>query len=137
MNKKNQTGHSRVIKFRAWNKDKNMMIDEIDMIDWRTGNYWIGKVLSLNYHLENSILMQFTGLKDKNGVLIYEGDVVRCTSSPYSQIKYRIYIVEYWNAGFRLSCVDNFKRAIYKDTVNYSEVIGNIYENPELLKTND
>ena len=80
-------------------------------------------------------LMQYTGLKDKNGVEIYEGDILSTDlDRPYL-------IVEFRNGAFMFQCHDNGKD--YYDFMattdensnftNYHEVIGNVYENPELL----
>lgn len=63
-------------------------------------------------------------------------DILMGQTSPYATNDIvRKYIVEYRNAGFRLDCLNGrFKRAIYKNTMQFLEVIGNIYENPGLLE---
>jgi uncharacterized phage protein (TIGR01671 family) len=73
--------------------------------------------------------MQYTGLKDMNGKEIYEGDILK-TKDLYQ----RYFVVEYSTRGFEL--YDN-KNGVVHDPHNTwedYEVIGNIYENPELLK---
>ena len=77
--------------------------------------------------------MQYTGLKDKNGKEIYEGDVVKCEGIT-AIVKYVVepaiagFVFDQDNCGaYREYAVDEQKR-----TIHY-EVIGNIYENPELL----
>lgn len=93
----------------------------------------------------NSDLMQYTGLKDKNGVEIYEGDLLTSTDYPFQgNGEYNYHgIVQWVDGGFyrTLRCVNPEKRGISDgiaerletDDVELMEVIGNIHENPELL----
>jgi uncharacterized phage protein (TIGR01671 family) len=76
----------------------------------------------------DAILMQYTGLKDKNGVEIYEGDVVEAKG--YYQDKY---IIEWVYDGWEIF---DGKDGVVADFDEWEklEVIGNIYENPELLE---
>ena len=75
---------------------------------------------------------QYTGLKDKNGVEIYEGDIVKI----YSKRKYVIGKVIYEHCGFIVDVMNN--KELEYGRVNliepFTEVIGNIYENPELIE---
>lgn len=98
-------------------------------------------------------LMQFTGLKDKNRKDIYEGDIVRLlytdwpsksgtderTLEEYLKSLSHIGVVEYRKSGFEAAFRGELgERSAYGDLNpgkhGYREVIGNIYENPELLK---
>ncbi len=114
----------RPIKFRAWDSVNKVMELNIHHLD------------SLNeiLHKEKYNVMQFTGLHDKNGKEIYEGDILRWISSnPFSLGEIRKVQVNYIEA--RYWCHGSI--GVYlADLLNneYCEVIGNIYENHELIK---
>ena len=130
---------SRVIKFRVWIESEGLMIYPnknfpiyIDNGDWDKGQ----------------IPMQFTGLKDKNGKDIYEGDIFKhCIfDGGYSVIEdenvtqfYYTGIIEQRQTGWGERQVSsNRSMGMWPMTLqgclNNSEVIGNIYENKELIK---
>ena len=69
--------------------------------------------------------MQFTGLKDKNGKEIYEGDVVRYSANKEEHISEVVYIESFFGVEKHTGILSSFYPI---------EIIGNIYENPELLK---
>ena len=73
---------------------------------------------------------QCTGLKDKNGKLIYEGDIVKDINIPSY-----FYIVVWFKGGFYLKSTISNSFLVFDTT--QQEVIGNIYENPELLKVSN
>ena len=117
---------SREIKFRAWDKKRNVMCE-------LTTNIFSGvKTLMFNDAIkelqDDYIFLEYTGLKDKNGKEIWEGDVVKLESWEPD-----ICEVVFDRGGFcfRFSSDDNY----YPDGkyLEDGEVIGNIYENPELL----
>lgn len=114
-------------KFRAWDKNTNDMVG-VKTIDLEKDGS-IGCIVDyngINLDVSECILMQSTGLKDKNSVEIFEGDIIQ---GP----------IDFGPAGFDIS------RAVVKFNVEQGykweywlidkiEVIGNIYENPELLE---
>jgi len=109
----------RKIKFRAWEKiDKEMYQWE----DLQCEELW--DILHGN---KRYILMQYTGLKDKNGKEIYEGDIVKWLDdgSDYPNIITRIHPVIIKNL--------NNISPMFFDKTEY-EIIGNIWENGEILK---
>ena len=131
----------REIKFRAWDKELNFMINiKRYKIDFN------GQVLFDNndkelYNQTNKIeLMQYTGLKDKNDVDIYEGDIVSFTLFDcFDNDMQHIGKILFNNGAFYIEYMD--KSELYNSLLCYVisqddefEVIGNIYENSDVLK---
>jgi uncharacterized phage protein (TIGR01671 family) len=117
----------RKIKFRAYHKDYGMCYDAEPFFDKREF-YPFGICVGFSHYSENLDeweIMQYTGLKDKNGKEIYEGDILQREGHNYK------HIVKWWNesAGFNLSWVCECMLKGFN-----IEIIGNIHENPELLK---
>ena len=122
----------REIKFRAWFGEEHKMIpfDELH-IELENGEYTVwysldGDSIQDGLCVEDFNIMQYTGLKDKNGKEIYEGDIVRLPED--EDYKYYSIIYSKNRLGFILSNGCGFG-------LSYGiEVVGNIYENPELLE---
>ena len=133
---------NREIKFRAWDKEENKMVRVtlLDFPEWSisyqdgTDYYKNGDRNGFkNEDTDRCILMQYTGLKDKNGREIYEGDILRWVSSnPFSKGEIRTVKVYYTEAHFW--CYGAIGVYLGELLINEKcEVIGNIYENPELI----
>ena len=129
-------------KFRAWDKEDNKMVlwEDLELVKSKIdGNLTF---LDLTYSppkLKNTKLMQSTNLKDVKGVEIYEGDIVALKYPYDKRIKTKGSIVlDSYKACFGISMKETTERyELYKVTAgNYLTVIGNIYENPELLEDN-
>lgn len=117
----------REIKFRAWDVAEKMMCHSID--DCNLEMVLKGVISHDGETFTEAHYMQFTGLRDKNGVEIYEGDVVKHKEWGYLYGKESI--VEYSEGGF-YPFADTEDNAPYPEP-NESEVIGNIYEHGDLL----
>lgn len=134
-----------VPKFRAWDKENDRMIypstegvcfelddDGINILDV-SGDYPEDHA----FPAIDSVLMQSTGLKDKNGMEIYCGDIVSVRNHPFQKKGKSDAGIEIdgdyaisWNEGDLTWCAGNLLLARLKP---YVTVAGNIYENPELL----
>lgn len=128
-------------KFRAWDKRENTMRD-VAVLHFTKGGkvnsieYWKTPSELKSYHVRNLVLMQSTGLKDLNGVEIFEGDIVKVTVNNYGTGERFEQIDKIVYEDCRFCFNDGF---YYSETIKYSgyenkEVIGNVYENPELLE---
>jgi uncharacterized phage protein (TIGR01671 family) len=126
----------RDIKFRYWDKITKKLY-EVGQIDWDkktiSPKNYIGYTQSF-ISFEQTELMEYTGLKDKNGVEIYEGDIVKSLIN--------IFVVVYEKGSFCVKGINrNQKYTIYQELMMSDkaklslEIIGNNYENPELLES--
>ena len=125
-------------KFRAWDKAYKMMM-VVNQIDFEDRSLWLEADNgdhetrhTITRDFDEVILMQSTGLKDQNGVEIYEGDI----------IEWR-YVITYvdssqqGNLGMSIGFYaqrDDFESYHMLGVGDEYEVLGNVYENPELLE---
>lgn len=121
-------------KFRAWLKEEKRMTDVREMTFMYDEVYLISDVTGF-YAYEEFKLMQSTGLKDKNGRDIYEGDVVRYECCFESYVEEVIYDDKHCNFGTidKDEKTFSFDALISDFDVDCFEVVGNKYENLELL----
>lgn len=122
-------------KFRAWLKEECRMIDVCEITFLNDEFQMISGVEDF-YAYDEFKLMQFTGLKDKNGKEIFEGDIVKYKIGWKTFTEEVAYDKNF--AGFGI--MDTYADAIFTFgklaeviDLNSFEVVGNIYENPELL----
>lgn len=127
-------------KFRAWHKTWEEMgritfirykkSGEIAHLSFRR-NIYNGNIYGGLVKLDEIELMQSTGLKDKNGKEIFEGDIVKMSKDVYSEPTY-YEVVRHRGGAYRLDSKQHGCELWLRHTD--CEVVGNVYENRELLE---
>lgn len=126
-------------KYRAWHKEQMF---EVTALQWSASNpskFSKIEMISIDenhaittvtsYDCDGCIIRQYTGLKDKNGQEIYEGDIIRAEEEGLGVIKYGVgcfYYEDDWNGRIAL-----------EELTDLMVVVGNVYEHPELLPQDD
>ena len=125
----------REIEFRAWDNEANRWVSSGEWLDTMPVRVSLLEeypptcvIGSGNYHL-----MQFTGLKDKNGKKIFEGDILKDGKGQTGQVLWHrnSFLVEWRERDYSGARI---VERMYDDCFGCGEIIGNIYGNPELLK---
>lgn len=129
---------NRIIKFRFWNTELKMMFckKNNELYGYLKGNFPGDRE-----EFEKLIFMQFTGLLDKNGKEIYEGDILKRFTEVNESFGFDLVKVQWNNDRCYWELERGNNQASYWGHISGSharegryEVIGNIYENPELIK---
>lgn len=122
-------------KFRMWNRITSKLHCVYGLYFDSKEVQYTDEVGILRFiKFENTILMQSTGLRDKNGKEIFEGDIVKMAKDVYSDPTY-YEIVRHRGGAYRLESNQHGCELWLRHT--NCEVIGNIYENPELLEVTE
>ena len=123
-------------KFRAWLKKKQEMDNEVDQINWFNGELdFIGDGITYMVKADDLVLMQSTGLFDKNGQEVFVGDIIKCTIG----CPHEVYLEKEYGGTY----VGGMPAIYLKGLLNgYAwtgdeEIIGNVFENPELLEVTE
>jgi len=116
------------IKFRAWDKVNKLYYHNVQ----NTYDEMIGDNFQNVLDNEDLVVEQYTGLKDKNGVEIYENDVVMWRDG--ENIRYAQVALSPDITFLTCDYVFRYGRFAYKDTENHLILMGNIHGNPELLE---
>ena len=124
-------------KFRAWDKETQTMLD-VSLIDFKksvlVGKHWeFGETNFINFDDVN--LMQSTGLFDKNGKEVFVGDIIKCTRG----CLHEVYIEEEYGGTYVGGMPAIYLKGIREGYAwtGDEKIIGNIYENPELLEVTE
>lgn len=131
----------REIKYNAWDKVRKIMFyayemgeDQLTLSPDGKGFINVSSVSTkLSEYLKHLIPLEYTGLKDKNGKEIVEGDILKSCYNGYHSVVFR-------NGAFWIEhtedCCKPWKGGLVSEVAHTDIVVGNIYENPELLEEN-
>lgn len=123
-------------RYRAWDKHEQKMFTNDELIIWN-GNVYANdsKKLTCNnlkgWSIDDEYLMQSTDMVDRDGKIIFEGDIVKMSKDVYSEPTY-YEVVRHYGGAYRLESKQHGCELWLRHTD--CEVVGNVYENRELLE---
>lgn len=121
-----------ILRYRAWLKQYEKMDNDIGEMYFEDGEFkYIGDDVHYKRLPEHIILMQSTGMVDRNGNIIFEGDIVKMSKDVYSEPTY-YEVVRHRGGAYCLDSKQHGCELWLRHTD--CDVVGNIYENPELLE---
>ena len=129
----------REIKFRAWDKVEKKM-GEVRILDFVCQMVQVkNEKYFAMWEFENIELLQFTGLKDKNGVDIYEGDILEVHHhwddyDGCSGTEKFLGVAIFKEGAFQVSRFEKMEFYLASSIIISNEIKGNVYENPELME---
>ena len=119
-------------RFRAWLKKEQKMDNDVDHISWLEDElYCIGDGITYMVSAEDLELMQSTDMVDRDGKIIFEGDIVKMAKDVYSEPTY-YEVVRHRGGAYRLESKQHGCELWLRHTD--CEVVGNVYENRDLLE---
>lgn len=127
-------GRMREIKFRAWSKTNGLFLEDFNLIDLNKPDSMMN-ISQNNY--QDFVIQQYTGLKDKNGKEIYEGDIIaQLERINFEEPKIYYRLINYQTAldNVTKTFITGWNAGVSQFINQDCEVIGNIFENPDLLK---
>lgn len=122
-------------RYRAWIKAENCFADYIESIRFYINEMdlcWGGVCESDCFNFDDVVLMQSTGLKDKNGKEVFVGDIIKCTRG----CPHEVYLEKEYGGTFVGGMPAVYLKGLLSGYAwtGDEEIIGNIYETPELLE---
>ena len=122
-------------KYRAWDKTYKKMY-EVDEIHWDCGEFdFIGDAITFKRGADEVELMQSTGLHDKNGKEVFVGDIIKCTRG----CPHEVYLEKEYGGKYIGGMPAVYLKGLLEGYAwtGSEEILGNIYENPELLEVTE
>lgn len=124
-------------KFRIWDKKTKQYLNHVDLCISSNGalcDFWGEWEIANDDETTNLVIEQCTGLKDANGKLVYEGDILLSTDGSNYSVEYDVHYARFLRRGVFHNGQTFFSDLDSTKAENFLRVVGNIHENPELLE---